>query len=77
MKRHEWTAIFTVSLTDKEAAQAYTFDYHGKRVVASKLTDDKAGKHGGVDVGCYICEQQYQIALNKPCTPDNTIKEQP
>jgi hypothetical protein len=28
MSKHEWVAIFTLHLTDKEAAQAYTFDSH-------------------------------------------------
>lgn len=60
---HEWVAIFQLHLTDKEAAQAYTFDQHGKKVMATKL---QAGD-GFVDVGCIKCEEPYINVHNKPC----------
>lgn len=63
MKKHNWVAIFTLHLTDKEAAQAYTFDHHGKKVLASKMRKED----GFVDVGCYDCEEPYQSAHDKPC----------
>lgn len=69
--KHEWVAIFTLHLTDKEAAQAFTHDLHGKAVVASKL---KSGD-GDVMVGCYRCEAPYQEALGKPCIESNFIKD--
>lgn len=63
MSEHQWTAIFSLNLTDKEAAQAYTFDLHGRKVVASKISKED----GEVQVGCVKCEEPYQIALNKEC----------
>jgi hypothetical protein len=69
--QHEWVAIFTLHLTDKEAAQAYTFDHHGKKVLASKVRADD----GFVQVGCYRCELPYTEALGKPCVEDNFIKD--
>lgn len=71
MSKHEWVAIFTLHLTDKEAAQAYTFDSHGKKVLASKMR----AEDGFVDVGCYRCELPYTEVLGKPCrqiTPPTT-----
>lgn len=76
MDKHEWTAIFTVQLTDKEAAQAYTFDHHGRKVIASRFADNAQRPLDGVYVGCYTCELTYSEALGKPCIPDNTIKSQ-
>ena len=70
MKKHNWIAIFTIPLTDGDAAQAYTFDQHGKKVIASKMTDE----HGFVDVGCIDCELPYVEAIGKPCHPP---KQQP
>lgn len=63
-KQHEWVAIFQIHLTDKEAAQAYTFDSHGKKVISSKM---RVGD-GFVDVGCIICEQPYQLVHGTNCT---------
>lgn len=71
MIKHEWVAIFTLHLTDSEAAQSYTFDSHGRKVLASKFNDDD----GFVDVGCYRCEMPYTQALGKPCISSNVIKE--
>ena len=68
---HEWVAIFTLHLTDEEAAQAFTFDSHGKKVLASKMRADD----GFVDVGCYRCELPYREALGKPCKESNATKE--
>jgi len=64
MTTHEWTAIFTIPLTDSEAAQAYTFDLHGKKVLASKMTDE----NGFVDVGCIKCEEVYVDCHDKECS---------
>lgn len=61
--KHEWVAIFTLHLTDEEAAKAYTFDYHGQKVIATKIKEED----GNVDVGCYKCEEPYQIVHDKPC----------
>jgi hypothetical protein len=69
--KHEWIAIFQIHLTDEEAAKSYTFDYHGKKVMASKM---RSGD-GFVDVGCYRCELPYTEALGKPCVEDNFIKD--
>lgn len=63
MSKHEWVAIFTLHLTDKEAAQAYTFDHHGRKVLASKIRQED----GFVDVGCFKCELPYVQVLNQPC----------
>lgn len=71
MGKHEWVAIFTLHLTDDEAAKAYTFDYHGKKVLASKIRKED----GFVDVGCYRCEAPYTEALGNPCIETNLIKE--
>lgn len=68
---HEWIAVFTLHLTGKEAAQAYTFDHHGKQVVAKKLQEGD----GEVMVGCYRCEQPYTEALGKPCIESSFIKD--
>jgi hypothetical protein len=68
MKKHNWTAIFTLHLTDKEAAQAYTFDHHGRKVLASKMNDTD----GFVNVGCYNCEEVYQAVFDKPCKATQT-----
>lgn len=76
MSKHTWTAIFTVQLTDKEAARAYTFDYHGRKVIASRFSDNAERPLDGVMVGCYECELTYAEALNKPCISDDTIKSQ-
>ena len=73
---HKWTAIFTVELTDKEAAQAYTFDHHGKQVLLDRLSGKNRRPMDGVYVGCYTCELTYAEALGKPCIPDDTIKSQ-
>ena len=70
MSKHEWVAIFTLHLTDKEAAQAYTFDHHGKKVLASKMK----AEDGFVDVGCYRCEAPYIEAMNKPCVAPNPTR---
>lgn len=71
MSEHEWVAIFTLHLTDEEAAQAYTFDYHGRKVLATKMRNDD----GFVDVGCYRCELPYTEVRGKPCIESNVIKE--
>ena len=71
---HNWVAVFSINLTDKEAAQAYTFDIHGRRVIASRLNDDARRPIDGVVVGCYDCELAYSEALGKPCIPDDTLK---
>jgi len=76
MSKHRWTAIFTVELTDKEAAQAFTFDHHGKQVLLTRFSGDNPRPMDGVIVGCYECELSYADALGKPCIPDNTIKSQ-
>lgn len=60
---HKWTAIFTINLTDKEAAQSYTFDSHGKKVILKKIQADD----GFVDVGCFNCEEPYQLVHDEPC----------
>lgn len=75
-KKHEWTAIFTVSLTDKEADIAYLDRNGAYNVMAKKITVEEVGKHGGVDVGCFVCEQPYQLIHDNPCVPDNSIKSQ-
>lgn len=66
MKNHEWVAILQFHLTDKEAAKAYTFDRHGKQVILSKMRADD----GFVDVGCFRCEQPYQLVHDKYCVLD-------
>lgn len=76
MRKHRWTAIFTVELTDKEAAQAFTFDHHGKQVILNRLSGNNPRPIDGVSVGCYDCELPYTEALAKPCVPDYTIKSQ-
>ncbi len=63
MKNHNWTAIFSIPLTNKEAAQSYTFDSHGRKVIASKMTNED----GFVNVGCIDCEEPYQFVHDKPC----------
>lgn len=63
INQHEWVAIFQIHLTDKEAAKAYTFSSHGKQVIASKM---RAGD-GFVDVGCFACEEPYQLVHDRPC----------
>jgi hypothetical protein len=69
--KHEWVAIFTLHLTDQEAAQAYTFDYHGKKVLVSKVREED----GFVDVGCYKCELPYTTVNGKPCVESSFIKD--
>jgi hypothetical protein len=76
MSPHTWTAIFTVELTDKEAAQAFTFDQHGKQVLLTRLGGENPRLLDGVVVGCYECELTYSEALGRPCIPDDTIKTQ-
>lgn len=74
--KHEWIAIFTVSLTNDEAAKAYISSGDSKYdFMAKKITVEDVGKHGGVDVGCYRCELPYSEALNKPCIESNFIKD--
>ena len=68
--KHEWIAIFQVHLTDEEAARAYTFNHHGKKVIASKMR----AEDGFVDVGCFRCELPYTEALGKLCVETNEIK---
>jgi hypothetical protein len=76
MSKHQWIAVFTVSLTDEEAAKAYLSAGASKyNLMAKKITFEDVGKHGGVDIGCYVCEQPYQLIRDKPCIPDSSIKD--
>lgn len=76
MSGHQWIAVFTVSLSDEEAAKAYVSAGASKyNLVAKKITYEDVGKHGGVDVGCYQCELPYSEAVGKPCVESSFIKD--
>ena len=61
--KHTWVAILTLNLTDSEAAQAYTFDEHGRQVAIAKIRLED----GFVDVGCIVCEQTYIECHSNAC----------